>query len=76
MLIASTSIMLVFPTAFLPANFNTLPDTFLATVFTCSPAYSGRTLAKEVNYFLEHNAWILLINRIPRKQNGFDTLYE
>lgn len=75
-LIASTSIMLICPTAFVPANFNMLPDAFLATVSACSHVYMGRMLAKEVKYFFEQNSWILMINKVPRKQHGLDTLYE
>lgn len=68
--------MLICPTVFVPANFNMLPDSFLATVSACSHVYMGRMLAKEVNYFFEQNSWILMINKVPRKQHGLDTLYE
>lgn len=76
MLIVSTSIMLISATVFVPAHFNMLPYASLATVSTCSHVYSERMLAREVNYFLEQNSRILMINKVPQEQHGLDTLYE
>jgi len=76
MLIVSTSTVLISPTVLVPAHLSMLPDTFLATASTCSRVYLGRMLAKEVNYFFEQNSWILLINKVPRRQHSLDTLYE
>lgn len=74
MLIVSTSKMLISATVFVPAHFNTLPDASPATVSTCSRVYLESTLAREVNYFLEQNSWILMINKVPGKQPGSDPL--
>lgn len=75
MLIGTASVMLISPTAIVPAHFLLLPDTFLETASTPSHVYLGRMLTKKLYYFQDEKSRILMINKVPRKQCGSDTLY-